>query len=175
MGLAGLANGLLPFLVIVPAVLARGSLVHLSAVVLGTVLAIAVRSKSLIFLTLLSLAAYFIEAFALLAHWYPVLVSVSLGIIFSFTLVKGPPMVERFARLEQGRDLSPPIKNYCRVITVLWIAFFVVNTMIASWTILVASKEMWALYNGVLSYGVAATLFVGERFLRRYFVDTDSV
>ena len=43
------------------------------------------------------------------------------------------------------------------------------NGAIALITALFASREVWAIYNGLLSYLIAGALFVGERLIRPVF------
>jgi uncharacterized membrane protein len=43
----------------------------------------------------------------------------------------------------------------------------VVNGALAAYTAVFASREAWALYNGVIAYLLMGGLFAGERLLRR--------
>lgn len=102
---------------------------------------------------------------------YPVFVSVSLLATFSLTLVRPPSMILRFATL-QDRKLSetpgyPGIVRYCRVVTVVWCAFFVFNLGVSLFTAFFMSDFAWSLYNGLISYILIGTLFVGEMAVRR--------
>ena len=74
-------------------------------------------------------------------------------------------MIERFARL-QTDDLNADQLRWCRMWTVIWCAFFVVNGSIAlvlSWAPLV----WWAAYNGGLAYGLIGLLLGTEYLLRK--------
>lgn len=102
---------------------------------------------------------------------YPVFVSVSLLATFSLTLVHPPSMILRFATL-QDRKLSetpgyPGIVRYCRVVTVVWCGFFVFNLGVSLFTTFFMSDFAWSLYNGLISYILIGTLFVGEMAVRR--------
>lgn len=101
-----------------------------------------------------------------LLRLYPAAISVSMLVLFGVTLVHPPTMVERFARLEE-QELSPASVRYTRRVTQAWCAFFVVNGAIAAYTAAFASREAWALYNGVIAYLLMGSLFAGERLLRR--------
>jgi|RhiMethySRZTD1v2_1073278.scaffolds.fasta_scaffold34047_7 uncharacterized membrane protein len=101
-----------------------------------------------------------------LLRLYPAAISASMLILFGVTLVHPPTMVERFARLQEP-ELSPASVRYTRRVTFAWCAFFVLNGAIAAWTAVYASREAWALYNGVIAYLAMGTLFAGERLLRR--------
>jgi len=57
--------------------------------------------------------------------------------------------------------------RYTRQVTRIWCAFFAVNALIAAWTALWATREVWALYNGFFAYLAMGALFAGEWILRR--------
>jgi len=101
-----------------------------------------------------------------LLRLYPASISASMLILFGVTLFYPPTMVERFARMQEG-ELSPSGVRYTRRVTETWCAFFAINGAIAVYTAAFASREAWALYNGLLSYLVMGTLFAGERLVRR--------
>lgn len=46
------------------------------------------------------------------------------------------------------------------------VLFFLVNGAIALFTALYSSDKIWALYNGLISYGLMGMLFVGEWLVR---------
>lgn len=100
-------------------------------------------------------------------RFYPVIVSLTMGTIFTVTLFTERPMVERLARLKMP-DLDAYSVAYTRKLTKVWIGFFAVNAMIATWTALYASMEIWTLYNGLLSYVLIGILFIGEWPVRRF-------
>ncbi|HBS23098.1 MULTISPECIES: hypothetical protein [Thalassospira] len=99
-------------------------------------------------------------------RFYPVIVSLTMGAVFTVTLFTDRPMVERLARLRMP-DLDDYSIAYTRKLTKVWIGFFAVNAMIATWTALYASMEIWTLYNGFLSYLLIGILFIGEWPVRR--------
>ncbi|WP_417834634.1 hypothetical protein [Thalassospira xiamenensis] len=99
-------------------------------------------------------------------RFYPVIVSLTMGAVFTVTLFTDRPMVERLARLKMP-DLDDYSIAYTRKLTKVWIGFFAVNAMIATWTALYASMEIWTLYNGFLSYVLIGILFIGEWPVRR--------
>ena len=101
-----------------------------------------------------------------LLRLYPAAISASMLVLFGVTLVHPPTMVERFARLQE-QYLSPASVRYTRRVTETGCALFVVNGAIAAYTAVSASREAWALYNGVIAYLLMGTLFAGERLLRR--------
>ena len=97
---------------------------------------------------------------------YPVAVNAALLGAFAGSLWRGPPLVERMARLRESA-LGPEAVAYCRAVTQAWCVFFVGNGTIALTTALAASDETWLLYNGVIAYLLIAAMFAGEWLLRR--------
>jgi len=97
--------------------------------------------------------------------FYPVLVSGVMLVLFGLTLWRPPSMIERFARLQQA-DLPAHAIPYTRKVTWVWCGFFVVNGAIASATVF-ASDQLWALYNGLVSYLLIGLLLAGEYLVRR--------
>ena len=98
--------------------------------------------------------------------WYPVLINLSLFFIFSSSLMQGPPIIERFARL-LNPDLPSSAIAYTRKVTILWCCFFVLNGSIATWTVVDNNLYLWSLWNGCLSYICIGALLVGETAYRK--------
>ncbi len=97
---------------------------------------------------------------------YPVLVNVVLLAVFGLSLVRGPSVAERIARI-QDPDLDARGQAYTRRVTQVWCGFFVLNGGLALATALWASEEIWALYNGLIAYSLIGALMGGEWLLRR--------
>lgn len=101
---------------------------------------------------------------------YPVLVSLFLLGSFGFTLFRPPTMIFRFAVLAKKSIESDPkrpaIESYCRVVTIVWCAFFVFNAAVSAATAFWASDFIWTLYNGLISYILIGILFFGEMGVR---------
>lgn len=121
---------------------------------------------------LLLAAALLLGALALAADavqplkFYPVLVNAGLLALFGASLVQGPTVIERLARLREP-DLPPAAVHYTRRVTQVWCAFFLANGSMAAITALWADTATWALYNGLLAYGLMALLFAGEWCVRQ--------
>lgn len=101
-----------------------------------------------------------------LLRLYPVLVNVALLLVFARSLGHPPTVIERIARAIHGA-LPPEAVRYTRRVTQVWCGFFVVNGSIALWTALAASREAWALYNGLIAYLLMGAIFAGEWWVRQ--------
>ncbi|CAH2791955.1 MAG: FIG017861: hypothetical protein [uncultured Paraburkholderia sp.] len=97
----------------------------------------------------------------LLLRLYPSLVNLGLLIAFGATLVRGPSMIEKFARLGK-RDLPPGAVRHTRRVTQVWCGFFVLNGVFSAYTALYWSRASWLLYNGALAYLLIGVLLVAE-------------
>ncbi|MEW5248600.1 COG4648 family protein [Microbulbifer sp. 2201CG32-9] len=104
------------------------------------------------------------DAAALL--WYPVLCNVALLAVFAWSLQQPQTIVERLARLRQP-ELSAGGVAYTRRVTKVWCAFFVANGVVATGTVLRGDMQLWALYNGLISYALMGLLLAGEWLVRR--------
>jgi len=100
-----------------------------------------------------------------LLHWYPVLINVVLLGMFGFSLYHGMPVIERLARLSEP-DFPPHAVHYTRVVTKIWMLFFLANGLVAAGLTLWASREYWLLYNGLIAYVLMGVLFAGEWLVR---------
>lgn len=97
----------------------------------------------------------------------PVAINTVLLIAFGSTLRHATmPMIERFARLQEP-ELTPAQQAWCRLWTRIWCLFFVLNGCTAGALALWAPLSWWALYNGLLAYGLMGMLFTTEWLLRR--------
>lgn len=96
----------------------------------------------------------------------PVLINAGLFITFAGSLRTDTPLVERFARM-QVSDLSAEELRYCRSVTQVWSAFFVLNGGTAALLALFAPLAWWALYNGLLAYLLIGLLGATEYVIRK--------
>ena len=102
----------------------------------------------------------------LAARLYPVFMSVTMLVAFAITLWKPPSMIERFARIVEP-DLDARGVVYTRRVTMVWVGFFVLNGLIALWTVVEGDLFWWGLYNGLISYLLAGMLFAVEFVIRQ--------
>lgn len=103
---------------------------------------------------------------AVLLRWYPVLINLFLLAAFGWSLIYGPPFVERFARLREP-NLPPAAVRYTRVVTWVWVGFFAFNGSMSAALTLWAPLSWWMLYNGMISYALVGILFGGEWVFRQ--------
>lgn len=121
-----------------------------------------------VLITVLSLLAYSMLANSAMAlKFYPVVVSLSFLAIFTYSLFKPPSVVEMIARLHEKLDDHGVI--YTRKVTQIWCAFFIMNALIATWTVFHDNEQVWLLYNGLISYLLMGILMAVE-FIVRFFV-----
>ena len=102
-----------------------------------------------------------------LLRLYPVAVNLGMALVFGLTLARPPSMIERFARLQEP-DLPEQGVRYTRQVTAAWVVFLLVNGAIALYTAVLSSREVWALYNGLIAYGLMGAMFAGEWLVRRW-------
>jgi len=98
----------------------------------------------------------------------PSFVNAALFTSFGLTLVRGEPMIERFARAQVVAELSQEEIAHCRRMTWLWCAFFLLNGSVALWLALVGNLEAWTIYTGIVSYILIGGLLAGELLYRTW-------
>lgn len=99
--------------------------------------------------------------------YYPVMVNFVLLVVFATSLFRPPSTIESFARIWEP-DLSADGVKYTRKVTIMWTLFFLANGMTALYTVLGANLQIWALYNGFISYLLIGTMMGGEYIFRHY-------
>ncbi|EJG1668312.1 hypothetical protein [Vibrio parahaemolyticus] len=98
--------------------------------------------------------------------FYPVVVNVCMLCVFAFSLKQPQSIIERLARLQEP-ELPPSGVAYTRKVTMVWCVFFVLNAAFALYTCFLPVKT-WTLYNGLISYLLAGSLFAGEWIVRQF-------
>ncbi len=96
----------------------------------------------------------------------PAAINATLLVAFATTLVRPPPIIERFARLVVD-DLSEAELRWCRGWTWGWSAFFFVNGGVALALALGGSLLAWTTWTGLVGYIAMGTLFGIEYTLRK--------
>ncbi|WP_433738333.1 hypothetical protein [Pseudomonas putida] len=100
-----------------------------------------------------------------LLRWYPVLISAFMLTLFGGSLIYGPPVVERLARLREP-DLPDEGIRYTRQVTIAWSVFFLCNGLCAAALTLWAPLSWWMVYTGLISYGLIGLMFAIELLIR---------
>jgi uncharacterized membrane protein len=124
-----------------------------------------VRTKKFLIALALIIGIFFFQSFT--AKLIPTLFQLLLMYFFGKTLFHGPPLIERFVRLEFS-ELPAGIVKYCWQLTVLWTGFFAFNAVMCSTLALWGSPSWWAIYSGVIIFLLTGLLMVGEYIFRHY-------
>lgn len=95
----------------------------------------------------------------------PVLINGLLFAQFAGSL-RTTPIVERFARMQQPA-LSNAQIAYCRQVTKVWCAFFVLNASVSVVLALGGPLSWWALYTGAIAYVLIGTVATVEYVVRK--------
>lgn len=101
---------------------------------------------------------------------YPVVINLVTAIVFGLSLIYPPTLIERIARRTHP-DLDARGVAYTRQVTKIWFSFSLINSIVSLTTVLYGDLQLWALYNGLISYVLMGILFAGEfivRQIRRY-------
>lgn len=102
-------------------------------------------------------------------YYYPVIVSFLTSGVFLLTILRPPSLVERIARI-RNPNLDKAGVVYTKKVTVVWGVFLLINGGVSLWTALAKNEELWAIYNGLISYLLMGVLFCGEFLYRHYFI-----
>ena len=102
-----------------------------------------------------------------LVKLYPVLIS-GAGLTYClWTLVQPPSAAERLARGWYPQEhFDDRKRTYTRRVTQVWAGFFLFNGTAAAYTAFGMPIEIWAIYNGIVSYVLIGILFGGEYAIR---------
>ena len=104
----------------------------------------------------------------LLLRFYPSVVNLGLLIVFGMTLLRGPSMIEKFARVREP-EIGAHVVRHTRRVTQIWCVFFALNGLFSAYTALYWMRGAWSLYNGAIVYGLIGVLLVAE-IVWRYWV-----
>ncbi len=127
-----------------------------------------------ILLALLILASFtFIGNSEALLRIYPATMNLGMLLLFGFSLIRPPSIIELFARTSTP-DLPFSAVAYTRKVTQIWCVFFIINGSIAAYTAFYTSRESWSFYNGLIAYIAMGVLFLGKWLVRRHFILQDS-
>jgi uncharacterized membrane protein len=96
----------------------------------------------------------------------PALVSFALLLAFGLSL-RGKSVVEEIAQAQTG-PLDPSQVAYCRAVTRVWCAFFLLNGLLAAFLALTGMLFEWTLYTGLISYLLMGVVFACEFIYRHW-------
>lgn len=123
------------------------------------------RGFFLLTCTGLLLAMWFGQAEHALLY-YPVWMNAGMLLLFAASLWFPPTVIERLARLMEG-ELDHHAIAYTRKVTQVWCVFFLINGAIAFATAWLGDWDIWAMYNGLISYILMGLLMFIEWQVRR--------
>ena len=108
---------------------------------------------------------------AIILRFYPLLMNILLLATFAGTLFFPPNMIFRFATM-QDKSIrfslgEKQVEAYCRKVTIVWCAFFVLNGSVTAFTVFRGSDALWSVYNGGIAYILMGILFAGEFAVRK--------
>jgi uncharacterized membrane protein len=96
---------------------------------------------------------------------YPLLVNLSLLVVFASSLFRERSLIETFARLHRP-ELEPEEVRHCRRATWAWSAYFLFNVGVVAALTFFAPLGWWTLYTGVVSYVLSALVGLSELVVR---------
>lgn len=113
-------------------------------------------------------AAAVLYAPPLLLFAPPVAINAALAAFFGASLRPGrEPVINVFARHEQGGTLPPDLARHARLVTWLWTLLLAAMAAAALALAAFAPLELWSLFANVGVYLLLAALFIGEYCYRR--------
>lgn len=102
----------------------------------------------------------------LILKMYPVLMSAAFAGTFIDSLYRKKPIIEKFARL-YDKNLTEDKLLYIHSLTVVWSIWLSLNTLLALYTALFTSFDIWMIYNNVVFYLVCGLIFAGDLSYRK--------
>lgn len=101
-----------------------------------------------------------------LLYAVPVLINVSLCLVFATSLLTGEtPVVTRYSRIMRG-ELPPAIADYTRKVTRAWAIFFAAMALECVLLAAYAPLPIWSLFANLLNYVAVGLAFAVEYFIR---------
>lgn len=97
---------------------------------------------------------------------YPVAVNLTMLLVFFYSYLKPPTVIESLARLTE-KNFSEHAVVYTTKVTLAWCVFFLINGLISVYTATKTSLEIWMFYNGFLSYIFIGLFMAIEYLIRR--------
>lgn len=96
--------------------------------------------------------------------FYPVCANLTVFLVFFISLFSKETVIQKFAKAIDG-ELSENALKYTRNLTCIWCVLTFFNFAVSLATVFM-SEEIWALFNGLISYLLIGTLFFVEYIIR---------
>lgn len=124
-----------------------------------------------IFFTFVIICAFHFTNFVALKY-YPAFINLLVFSIFFLSTFTDETIIQKFAKMMEGKELPDIVKDYTRKLTYIWCVFLMCNFVVSFATIFMSAK-IWTIYNGFVSYMLTGLLFAVEyiirlRFKRKY-------
>lgn len=101
-------------------------------------------------------------------YLYPVIINAFLAAIFYFSL-RSEAIITRIAKLQEGGELPRSAVCYTRMLTKIWLWFFIINGAASAALACLEDKIYWSFYTGAISYFLVGALFGGEMIFRKFY------
>ena len=112
----------------------------------------------------LSVIALFHYTQLFFVKFYPVCANLTVFLVFFCSLFAKETVIQKFAKMVDG-ELSENALKYTRNLTYIWCVLTFFNFVVSLVTVFL-SEEIWALFNGLISYILIGTLFFVEYIIR---------
>ncbi len=96
--------------------------------------------------------------------FYPVCANLTVFLVFFISLFSKETVIQKFAKMVDG-ELSENALKYTRNLTYIWCCLTFFNFVVSLITVFL-SEEIWALFNGLISYILIGSLFLVEYIVR---------
>lgn len=100
---------------------------------------------------------------------YPIIMSLLSFTVFFISLYSDKTIIQRIAEIKE-KNIDAKKQTYMFNLTIIWCVFFVINTIISTYTMLYMSLKYWSIYNGFVSYVVMGLLIITEIMYRHFFI-----
>lgn len=96
--------------------------------------------------------------------FYPICANLTVFLVFFISLFSKETVIQKFAKAVDG-ELSENALKYTRNLTYIWCVLTFFNFAVSLATVSM-KEEIWALFNGLISYLLIGTLFFVEYIIR---------
>ena len=99
---------------------------------------------------------------------YPVVMNFCIFMMFFTSVFSEETIIQKFARLSEGKELDPKTKNYTKNLTYIWCVYLLFQFLV-SFATLFMSDKVWMIFNGCVSYILLGIFFAVEYVFRIFF------